>query len=383
LQSLDPGAGNNRLRPGTSTTNGSAGIDKTLPGFSLIAAQASPAPGYRPDDGRKGGKNVIAATARSGNDAVMSARTVLIAAFDGVQSLDITGPLEVLTGASRYQAGRGQPARPIRSWSGAWAACRSAPPAGSPWSPILTCEPRRATTHWSASDALARRFPDVLVDPEPIYLRDGNVVTSAGVTAGIDMALALVEEDLGRAAALAVARQLVVFLRRPGSQAQFSAQLRAQVAQRRPLREVQQWITERPAADLSVDRLATRAGLSARQFARAFAAETGVTPGQYVGKVRLEAARRLLAPADLVASMRARSRRARPAADPWLAPGVPAGTASAPRAPRSAPQAPRKPPAGPAAAAIGSALADCAGRLLGHCPQRLDGCRRVVGPVDG
>jgi hypothetical protein len=106
LQSLDPGAGNNRLRPGTSTTNGSAGIDKTLPGFSLIAAQASPAPGYRPDDGRKGGKNVIAATARSGNDAVMSARTVLIAAFDGVQSLDITGPLEVLTGASRYQAGR-------------------------------------------------------------------------------------------------------------------------------------------------------------------------------------------------------------------------------------------------------------------------------------
>jgi transcriptional regulator GlxA family with amidase domain len=278
----------------------------------------------------------------------MSARTVLIAAFDGVQSLDITGPLEVFTGASRYQAGRwtGSPAYqvlvgslggvPVRTSSGltlvpdtdlrtaagthtlvvpGGEGTRSPAPELISWigqhaaglariaavctGAFLLAEAgllagRRATTHWSASDALARRFPDVLVDPEPIYLRDGNIVTSAGVTAGIDMALALVEEDLGRAAALAVARQLVVFLRRPGSQAQFSAQLRAQVAQRRPLREVQQWITERPAADLSVDRLATRAGLSARQFARAFAAETGVTPGQYVGKVRLEAARRLL-----------------------------------------------------------------------------------------
>jgi len=150
------------------------------------------------------------------------------------------------------------------------------------------------TTHWSASDALARRFPEVTVDPEPIYIRDGNIVTSAGVTAGIDLALALVEEDLGRDAALTVARHLVVFLRRPGSQAQFSAQLRAQVAERQPLREVQQWITERPASDLSVGSLASRAGLSPRQFARSFAAETGMTPGKYVAGVRLEAARRRL-----------------------------------------------------------------------------------------
>ncbi len=151
---------------------------------------------------------------------------------------------------------------------------------------------RRATTHWAYAGALKRQFPDVIVDPEPIYVRDGNIVTSAGVTAGIDLALALVEEDAGREAALAVARHLVVFLRRPGGQAQFSAQLRAQVAQREPLREVQQWIAERPAADLSVERLAARAGLSPRHFARSFTAETGVSPGQYVDRVRLEAARR-------------------------------------------------------------------------------------------
>jgi transcriptional regulator GlxA family with amidase domain len=153
---------------------------------------------------------------------------------------------------------------------------------------------RRATTHWAYAGELARRFPDVRVDAEPIHVRDGNVLTSAGVTAGIDLALALVEEDIGRAAALAVARHLVVFLRRPGSQAQFSAQLRAQSASREPLREVQHWINEHPAADLSVDTLAARAGLSPRQFARAFTAETGVTPGRHVAAIRLEAARRML-----------------------------------------------------------------------------------------
>src|SRR6185437_10299055 len=106
--------------------------------------------------------------------------------------------------------------------------------------------------------------------------------------------LALVEEDVGRCAALAVARHLVVYLRRPGGQAQYSAQLRAQAARREPLREVQQWISEHPAADLSVERLAAKAGLSPRQFARAFTAETGVTPGRHVAAVRLEAARRML-----------------------------------------------------------------------------------------
>ncbi|SBT88169.1 Helix-turn-helix domain-containing protein [Streptomyces sp. DI166] len=150
------------------------------------------------------------------------------------------------------------------------------------------------TTHWAYCDKLARDHPSVCVDPDPIYVRDGPVATSAGVTAGIDLALALVEEDLGRETALTVARHLVVFLRRPGNQAQFSAQLAAQTARREPLRDIQQWITEHPAADLGVETLAARAGLSPRHFARAFRAETGTTPGRYVDRVRLEHARRLL-----------------------------------------------------------------------------------------
>ncbi len=153
---------------------------------------------------------------------------------------------------------------------------------------------RRATTHWAYCDALARRFPDTDVTSEPIYVRDGPIATSAGVTAGIDLALALVEEDLGRDVALLVARHLVMFLRRPGGQAQFSTQLAAQLAERHPLREVQRWIAEHPDGDLSVDALAARAALSPRHFARAFAAEVGTTPGRYVDGVRLEAARRLL-----------------------------------------------------------------------------------------
>jgi transcriptional regulator GlxA family with amidase domain len=152
----------------------------------------------------------------------------------------------------------------------------------------------RVTTHWMVCDHLARTYPAVEVDPDPIFVRDGSLATSAGVTAGIDLALALVEEDHGRDIALTIARHLVVFLRRPGNQAQFSAQLTAQTARREPLREVQHWITEHPGDDLSVDALASRARLSPRHFARAFQAETGLTPGRYVERVRLEHARRLL-----------------------------------------------------------------------------------------
>jgi len=151
---------------------------------------------------------------------------------------------------------------------------------------------RRVTTHWAYCATLAARFPEITVDPDPIFVRDGNVITSAGVTAGIDLALALVEDDLGRDAALDIARHLVVFLRRPANQAQFSTQLAAQLADREPLREVQRWIADHPAADLSVQTLAHRASLSPRQFARAFAAEVGMPPGRYVDRVRLETARR-------------------------------------------------------------------------------------------
>lgn len=153
---------------------------------------------------------------------------------------------------------------------------------------------RRATTHWMWCDLLQRSFPTVTVDPDPIFVRDGDVWTSAGVTAGMDLALALVEDDLGPEAALAVARQLVVFVKRPGGQAQFSAGLAAQAARREPLRELQAWIVDHLDTDLSVPALAQRACLSERQFARAFKDETGMTPAHYVESLRVERARLLL-----------------------------------------------------------------------------------------
>jgi transcriptional regulator GlxA family with amidase domain len=153
---------------------------------------------------------------------------------------------------------------------------------------------RRATTHWRACDELARRYPRVTVEPDPIFVRDGRIYTSAGVTAGMDLALALVEEDHGRTVALHVARELVLFLRRPGGQSQFSAQLAAQAAEREPLKELQAWIAEHPGADLAVAALAGRVAMSPRNFARVFAHEVGLTPARYVEQVRVEAARRRL-----------------------------------------------------------------------------------------
>lgn len=157
---------------------------------------------------------------------------------------------------------------------------------------------RRATTHWSVCDAMANRYPKVTVDPDPIFVRDGNVTTSAGVTAGMDLALALLEDDLGRAIALAVARRLVLFLRRPGTQSQFSAQLAGQLAERDPLRDAQRLVADHPDADLSVAALARRVGMSERNFARCFRDEVGMTPARYVEQARVETARRLLEDTD-------------------------------------------------------------------------------------
>ncbi|NEC05762.1 GlxA family transcriptional regulator [Streptomyces sp. SID7909] len=272
----------------------------------------------------------------------MKQRSVLVVLFDGIQSLDVTGPMEVFAGASRFPdvsyelRTASLDGAPVRTSCGltlvpdgsladapvphtllvpGGRGTRDPDPALVHWlrahGPlperlVSVCsgalllaaagqlDGHRATTHWNVCEKLAREHPAVEVDPEPIFVRDGRIATSAGVTAGIDLALALVEEDHGRDVALTVARHLVVFLRRPGSQSQFSAQLSAQTARREPLREVQHWITEHPGADLSVEALAARARLSPRHFARAFQAETGTTPGRYVDQVRLEHARRLL-----------------------------------------------------------------------------------------
>ncbi|WP_407530589.1 GlxA family transcriptional regulator [Methylobacterium oryzisoli] len=153
---------------------------------------------------------------------------------------------------------------------------------------------RRVTTHWRWCAELARRHGDLKIDPEPIYVRDGNVWTSAGVTAGMDLTLALVEADHGHALALAVARELVLFLRRPGDQKQFSTVLAAQSAPSLRLGDLLAWMNENLHRTLSVPELAARACLSPRQFARAFRAETGVTPGRMVERLRVEAARRVL-----------------------------------------------------------------------------------------
>jgi transcriptional regulator GlxA family with amidase domain len=273
----------------------------------------------------------------------MPVRSVLICLFDQVQSLDVTGPLEVFAGANTYfgrevyrirTAGPG--GRVVRTSSGlaitpdtdlestraphtlvvpGGEGTRSPDPELVDWVRhtgksakriVSVCTGtfvlaaagllggKRVTTHWAYCDRLAERFPTTTVDPEPIFVRDGRFLTSAGVTAGIDLALALVEDDQGRDVALTIARHLVMFLRRPANQTQFSEQLSAQLAAREPIREVQRWVADNPGRDLSVDALARRANLSPRQFARAFTTEVGVTPGKYVDRVRLETARRLL-----------------------------------------------------------------------------------------
>jgi transcriptional regulator GlxA family with amidase domain len=152
---------------------------------------------------------------------------------------------------------------------------------------------RRVATHWGRCADLSGKHPDITVEPDPIFVRDGHVWTSAGVTAGIDLALALIEEDLGRGQALAVARQLVVFLKRPGGQAQFSAALSLQAADER-FEALNRWIGENLRADLSVPCLATEAGMSERNFARRYKQATGFSPARAIERLRVEAAQRRL-----------------------------------------------------------------------------------------
>ena len=153
---------------------------------------------------------------------------------------------------------------------------------------------RRVTTHWAAAATLAAAYPKVTVEVDALLVRDGKLRTAAGVTAGLDLALALVEEDLGREVAMRVASQLVMFFKRPGGQLQFSRHGQAHPAGRSALQEAQRWIAAHPAENHSVDALAHRAGLSPRHFARLFLAEVGVTPAAWVELARINFARELL-----------------------------------------------------------------------------------------
>jgi len=159
-------------------------------------------------------------------------------------------------------------------------------------------EGRRATTHWLFGDLLAQRHPGVTVDTDPVFTSSDGMWTSAGITASFDLLLAFVEEDLGSDVARDVARVLVVFLRRTGNQAQFSAQLQTQVADHRPLRELQQYIADHPDADLSLAALARRLHMSPRHLGRVFCQQVGMSPGRYVERIRLETARRRLEESD-------------------------------------------------------------------------------------
>ncbi len=160
---------------------------------------------------------------------------------------------------------------------------------------------KRVATHWNSTARLAAAYPQACVEADAIYVKDGKLFTSAGVTAGMDLALAMVEEDHGRDLALRVARELVMFLKRPGGQSQFSAHLAAQTAERSSVRELQDHILTNLKGDLSVPALAAHAGMSERSFARIFRSEAGTTPAEFVENARIDAARRMAEESNLPA----------------------------------------------------------------------------------
>jgi transcriptional regulator GlxA family with amidase domain len=157
---------------------------------------------------------------------------------------------------------------------------------------------KRVVTYWEWCDSLAEQYPKIFVERDPVYVKDGRVYTSAGITAGIDLALALVEEDHGRERALKIARKLVMFLVRPGGQSQFSTVLSSQTASR-TFKELQAWLLEHLADTLTVDILAERVCMSPRHFARVFAKEIGITPARFLDRLRVETAQRMLEQSSL------------------------------------------------------------------------------------
>jgi transcriptional regulator GlxA family with amidase domain len=268
-------------------------------------------------------------------------RRVVIVGPPPVQILDVSGPLEVFSNAPGYIVQLGNPgteanlqtnrgialagAIPIREITGpidtlvivggpgaetgfyeesfvAWiaeASTRSRRVASVCTGAFLLgaaglIDGKKVVTHWKFCDELARRFPLASVQSDPIYLKDGALYTSAGITAGIDLSLALVEEDLGHEAALHVARFLVMFLVRPGGQAQYSHMLSRQSITSKPLRELQVWTLENLRENLTVEKLAERIGMSPRHFTRVCLRETKMNPGQFVDRMRVEAAQQMI-----------------------------------------------------------------------------------------
>jgi transcriptional regulator GlxA family with amidase domain len=284
-------------------------------------------------------------------------RRVVLIAFPGVQILDVIGPLEVLANSNRRLDALGDrrsprytieivahTAGPLRASSGIQLiADRAFGEVRGPIDTLLVAggegtqaaladralvaflrgagrrarrvasictgtyllaeagflDGRRATTHWAHCSELARRYPQIRVESDPIFVRDGKVWSSAGVCAGMDLALALAEEDHGRELALTVAKWMVLFLKRPGGQSQFSVGLAAQATEHERIRELQTWVQAHLADELGIAMLAKRVAMSPRNFARVFAREVGETPARWVERARVEAAQRLLEESDL------------------------------------------------------------------------------------
>jgi transcriptional regulator GlxA family with amidase domain len=226
-----------------------------------------------------------------------------VALTDAVPISEITGPIDtlVIAGGPGGETGSYDPA--FVSWLAAGAE-RSRRVASVCTGTFLLgaaglIDGRQVVTHWQYCDRLANEFPHTTVRPEPIFLKDGPIYTSAGITAGIDLALALVEEDRGHAAALNIARFLVMYLVRPGGQAQFSHMLAHQAGTSKPLRELQIWMMENLREDLTVEKLAERLGMSARHFTRVCLKDAKMNPGQFVDRMRVEAARQMIDSSDL------------------------------------------------------------------------------------
>ena len=279
-------------------------------------------------------------------------RRIEFVVYDGVNLLDIAGPLQVLTSCNELLARRGvnaayaphvvAPASGlVQTSSGLGVAANELPDVADPLDTLVVCgghgvrdaaanpdllswlvaratrarrvasvctgafllaaagllEGRRAVTHWAYCGDLAEAYPGIRVEADPIFIEDGDVWTSAGVTSGIDLMLALVERDLGRDLALAVARQIVVYLKRPGGQAQFSAELELQGRTDR-FHGLHAWMKDNLDSDLSVPNLAASAGMSERSFVRRYKAATGVTPARAVERIRVESAQRELCGGD-------------------------------------------------------------------------------------
>jgi transcriptional regulator GlxA family with amidase domain len=232
----------------------------------------------------------------NGSDHLMTNRGIGLAG--AVPRDGVAGPIDTLVVAGGPGAERGEYASDYIRWI-ADAASRSRRVASICTGAFILAaagllDGKRVVTHWSFCDRLAREFPKVNVLPNPIFLRDGSTYTSAGITAGIDLSLALVEEDHGHQTALAVARQLVMFLVRPGGQAQYSHMLSRQATTSEPLRELQVYMLEHLTADLSVEALAERLGMSPRNFSRVCLREMKMNPGQFVDRLRVEAAQQMI-----------------------------------------------------------------------------------------